>query len=259
MKKLKKILAEKPNGLLNIYCTAGYPTLNDLPTIVNALYHAGADMVEIGIPYSDPIADGPTIQESNKIALENGINIGLIFKQLEQCHPEIPKILMGYFNPVMQYGIEKFCARCEETGVDGLILPDLPIEIYERRYKALFEAHGLSNIFLITPHTSEERIRKIDSLSSTFIYAVSSASTTGKGDGLSAAADYLEGLKSLPVSHPILVGFNISEPKDLELVQEHANGGIIGSAFIKFLKGKSNVAEASKNFVDYITTNTVST
>jgi len=259
MKKLKDALASKPKGLLNIYCTAGYPTLNDLPTIVNALSDAGADMVEIGMPYSDPIADGPTIQESNKIALDNGINIGLIFDQLEKCKPEIPKILMGYFNPVMQYGMEKFCARCEETGVDGLILPDLPIEIYERKYKALFEAHGLSNIFLITPHTSMERIRKIDSLSSTFIYAVSSASTTGKGDGLSAATDYLSGLKSLPVSHPILVGFNISEPEDLTLVNEHANGGIIGSAFIKFLKGKTDVAEASKNFVDFITAKPVST
>ena len=256
MKKLKKILAEKPSGLLNIYCTAGYPSLNDLPIVVNALHDAGADMVEIGMPYSDPIADGPTIQESNKIALENGINIGLIFEQLERCRPEIPKILMGYFNPVMQYGMEEFCARCAETGVDGLILPDLPIEIYERKYQALFESHGLSNIFLITPQTSAERIRKINSLSSTFIYAVSSASTTGKGEGLSAAADYLERLKSLPVSHPILVGFNISEPKDLYLVHEHANGGIIGSAFIKFLKGKGDVAEASKDFVDYITSKT---
>jgi len=259
MKKLKTILSTKSNGLLNIYCTAGYPSLDDMPTIVNALHDAGADMVEIGMPYSDPIADGPTIQESNKIALENGITIERIFEQLEKCRPEIPKILMGYFNPVMQYGVEKFCARCAQTGVDGLILPDLPVEIYERQYKALFEAHGLSNIFLITPHTSVERIRKIDSLSSTFIYAVSSSSTTGKGDGLSSAADYLEGLKSLPVTHPLLVGFNISEPQDLSLVHEHAHGGIIGSAFIKFLKGKSDVAEASKDFVEYITAKQVST
>jgi len=259
MKKLKNTLYGKQKGLLNIYCTAGYPDLEDMPTIVNALHDAGADMVEIGMPYSDPIADGPTIQESNKIALANGITIERIFEQLKRCRPEIPKILMGYFNPVMQYGMEKFCARCAETGVDGLILPDLPIEIYERKYKALFEAHGLSNIFLITPQTSVERIRKIDSLSSTFIYAVSSASTTGKGDGLASAANYLEGLKSLPVTHPVLVGFNISEPHDLELVHRHAGGGIIGSAFIKFLKGKKDVAEASKNFVDFITAKPVST
>jgi tryptophan synthase alpha chain len=258
MKKLKDILSAKPNGLLNIYCTAGYPSMEDMPTIVNALHEAGADMVEIGMPYSDPIADGPTIQESNKIALANGITVERIFEQLARCRPEIPKILMGYFNPVMQYGIEKFCARCYETGVDGLILPDLPVEIYERQYKALFEKHGLSNIFLITPHTSEERVRQIDALSSTFIYAVSSSSTTGKGDGLGAAAQYLKGLKSLPVTHPLMVGFNISEPQDLALVHQHANGGIIGSAFIKFLKGKTDVAEASKNFVDYITSKPVS-
>ncbi len=256
MKKLKEILTAKPNGLLNIYCTAGYPRLNDLPTIVNSLYEAGADMVEIGMPYSDPIADGPTIQESNSIALENGISIEKIFQQLEQCNPEIPKILMGYINPVMQFGLEKFCARCQETGVDGIILPDLPMEIFESKYKALFESHGLSNIFLITPQTSLDRIKKIDALSSTFIYAVSSASTTGKGTGLAAASDYLKGLKSLPVNHPILVGFNISRPEDFELVNQHANGGIIGSAFIKYLKDKPDVGQASKDFVDYIKSNT---
>lgn len=256
MKKLKSALSA--DGLLNIYCTAGYPALNDLPKIVNALHEAGADIVEIGMPYSDPIADGPTIQRSNKIALENGVNIKVIFEQLKACNPEIPKILMGYFNPVMQYGIEKFCAQCEETGVDGLILPDLPIELYEKRYKTLFESHGLSNIFLITPQTSMDRIRKIDALSSTFIYAVSSASTTGKGEGLSGATDYLRGLKLLPVTHPILVGFNISKSEDLALVQEHARGGIIGSAFIKYLKDKEDVAEASKSFVKYITSTAVS-
>ncbi|MEM9051970.1 MAG: tryptophan synthase subunit alpha [Bacteroidota bacterium] len=255
MKKLKEILNSKPNGLLNIYCTAGYPNLNDLPTIVNSVYEAGADMIEIGMPYSDPIADGPTIQESNGVALANGISIEKIFDQLELCRPEIPKILMGYINPVMQFGLEKFCARCEETGIDGLILPDLPIEIYESRYKSLFDKHGLSNIFLITPQTSLERIQKIDNLSSTFIYAVSSASTTGKGTGLAAANDYLEGLKSLPIDHPILVGFNIAKPEDLTLVHKHANGGIIGSAFIKFLKDKPDVGRASKDFVDYITNN----
>jgi tryptophan synthase alpha chain len=256
MKKLKDKLKTKPEGLLNIFCTAGYPKLDDLPTIVNALHEAGADMVEIGMPYSDPIADGPTIQESNKIALDNGIGIEKIFEQLELCHPAIPKILMGYINPVMQFGLEKFCARCLETGVDGIILPDLPMEIFERKYQDMFRAYGLSNIFLITPQTSIERIQKIDALSSTFIYAVSSASTTGKGTGLAAASDYLEGLKSLPVNHPILVGFNISKPEDFALVNEHANGGIIGSAFIKYLKDKPDVGQASKDFVDYIKSNT---
>lgn len=256
MNKLQKRLSEKPNGLLNIYCTAGYPALNDMPKIVNALAEAGADMVEIGMPYSDPIADGPTIQESNKLALENGITIEKIFDQLATCDAEIPKILMGYFNPVMQFGMEKFCQRCKETGVDAVILPDLPLEIFEQKYKDLFAAYDLSNVFLITPLTSLERMRQIDALSSTFIYAVSSSSTTGSGGGLSEGSDYLRGLKSLPISHSILVGFNISRPQDLALVNQYAHGGIIGSAFIKYLKDKTDVAEASKSFVDYINSNT---
>jgi len=250
---LNEKLEQKPNGLLNIYCTAGYPQLNDLPTIVNALHEAGVDMVEIGIPYSDPIADGPTIQESNGIALANGITMEKIFEQLELCNPEIPKILMGYFNPVLQFGLERFCKRAQETGVDAVILPDLPMDVYERQYKALFEEYGLSNIFLITPQTSLDRIKQIDALSTSWIYAISSSSTTGKAQGLGTAGSYLEGLKSLPVSKPILVGFNISTAADLSLVHEHAQGGIIGSAFIRHLKGKADVAQATKEFVHSIT------
>lgn len=249
---LPEKLSRKKQNLLNIYCTAGYPKLNDLPTIIRALHEAGADMVEIGIPFSDPLADGPTIQKSNGIALENGITLELIFAQLEQAEKAIPKIMMGYFNSVLQFGLERFCQRCQEVGVSGVILPDLPIELYELGYKNLFEQYGLSMIFLITPQTSIERIKKIDALSSTFIYAVSSSSTTGKTTGLGSANAYLEGLKSLPIKHPILVGFNISKPEDLNLVYEHTNGGIIGSAFIKHLQGKTDIASATKSFINYI-------
>jgi tryptophan synthase alpha chain len=250
---LKETLEKKQQGLLNIYCTAGYPAIDDLPHIVNALHEAGVDMVEIGIPYSDPIADGPTIQESNKIALDNGISMEKIFNQLELCTPEIPKILMGYFNPVLQFGMERFCKRAKECGVDAVILPDLPVELYEERYKELFEEHKISFIFLITPQTTAERIKKIASLSSSFIYAVSSSSTTGKAKGLDSSKDYLERLKHLDTGCPILVGFNISTPEDLAFVHQYANGGIIGSRFIRWLKDKKDVAAASKEFVTYIT------
>lgn len=250
---LQETLEKKPHGLLNIYCTAGYPTLDALPNIVNALHEAGVDMVEIGIPYSDPIADGPTIQESNSIALANGITIERIFDQLADCTPEIPKILMGYFNPVLQYGVERFCQRAQAVGVDALILPDLPLAHYERHYQHIFERYDISLVFLITPQTPIERIKKVDELSTSFIYAVSSSSTTGNVGGLKQANHYLEQLKTLPVTHPILVGFNIATPADLAMVQRHAHGGIIGSAFIKSLKGQGDVAAASKQFVQYIT------
>lgn len=250
---LEEKLTQKPNGLLNIYCTAGYPNLNDLPTIVNALHDAGVDMVEIGIPYSDPIADGETIQQSNKIALENGITIKKIFEQVKACTPEIPKIMMGYFNPVLQYGIERFCKQAKDSGVDALIIPDLPIEIYESRYRAIFEQHGLSNIFLISPHTTEERMRKIDELSDSFIYAVSSSSITGHGQGIASSETYLQGLKELALSRPVLVGFNISSDDDLAMVHQHANGGIIGSAFIRHLQDRKDIAQASQEFVSTIT------
>ena len=253
MSTLKKVLETKKEGLLNIYCTAGYPQLNDLPTIVNALHEAGVDMVEIGIPYSDPIADGETIQKSNAIALNNGITIDLIFEQLEQCNKSIPKIVMTYFNPVFKYGLEHFCEQCQKVGVDGIIIPDLPLDLYESTYKKLFQTYGLSPIFLITPQTSGERLKFIDQLSSTFIYAVSSSSTTGKTTGINEGSAYLTGLKDLGLQHPVLVGFNISTSEDLALVNKHAQGGIIGSAFIKHLNENSSPREACHSFVKQIT------
>ncbi len=253
MRDLKNLLQTKKEGLLNIYCTAGYPKLNDLPIIVNALYKAGVDMVEIGIPYSDPIADGETIQESNKVALNNGITIDLIFEQLKQCNEGIPKIVMTYFNPVFKYGFERFCQQCENVGIDGVIIPDLPLDLFQSSYKKLFDTHELSFIFLMTPQTSTERLKCIDELSSTFIYAVSSSSTTGTSNGLKDASDYLSGLKDLGLTHPILVGFNISKSQDLALVQQHAQGGIIGSAFIKYLRDKPSLEDACHAFVKEIT------
>jgi len=253
MSTLKKVLETKKEGLLNIYCTAGYPQLNDLPTIVNALHDAGVDMVEIGIPYSDPIADGETIQQSNAVALKNGITIDLIFEQLKQCNKDIPKIVMTYFNPVFKYGLEHFCQQCQKVGIEGIIIPDLPLDLYESTYKKLFQTYGLNPIFLITPQTGKERLKFIDELSSTFIYAVSSSSTTGKTTGINEGSAYLSGLKDLGLQHPVLVGFNISTSEDLALVHEHAQGGIIGSAFIKCLRENASPEEACHAFVKQIT------
>lgn len=249
--RLKKVLEKK--GLLNIYCTAGYPKLNDLPIIVNSLHDAGVDMVEIGIPYSDPVADGPTIQHSNAVALKNGITIDLIFEQLKLCNTEIPKIVMTYFNPIFKYGLDRFCTQCKAVGIEAVIIPDLPISIYLSRYKTQFETHGIHPVFLITPETPLKRLQEIDQISCSFIYAVSSSSTTGKSTGIDKTGEYVTGLKSLPVKHPILVGFNIRTAKDLAYVQSHAQGGIIGSAFIQYLGENKETAQACKAFVKHIT------
>lgn len=250
MTALKTVIDAKSKGLLNIYCTAGYPELDSLPIVLKSLHDAGADMVEVGIPYSDPIADGLTIQGSNSQALSNGISLELIFDQLESCDVPIPRILMGYFNSVFQFGLEEFIERCKRAKVDGIILPDLPVDLYEREYKEQFADAGISVIFLVTPQTSDDRIRQIDSLSSTFIYAVSSASTTGSKSALESSEAYLEKLSSMNLSHPVLVGFNIKTSEDLEFVGKYANGGIIGSAFINHIKSSSMpLGEACESYI----------
>jgi tryptophan synthase alpha chain len=247
--KLKDLLHSKQEKLLSIYCTAGYPSLNDLPVILHALEEAGTDFVEVGIPYSDPLADGPTIQESNAIALENGISVDLIFDQLADYQGDMPLVTMSYLNPVLQYRMEDFLEKCKQARVSGIILPDLPPELYQRQYQDLFEGYGISMIFLISPQTSSERIALINSLSSSFVYAVSSASTTGKQKGLQES-DYLKNLKNLGLDHPMFVGFNISTADDLALVHRHAAGGIIGSAFIRHLAGSNGpLDERCKAFV----------
>lgn len=247
--KLTELLKSKPNNLLNIFYTAGYPQLEDTTVILTALENAGVDMVEIGIPFSDPLADGPTIQESSAVALANGMSIEKLFSQLEKHTIKIPLILMGYLNPVMQYGLEAFCKRCEEVGVDGIIVPDLPMAIFEMEFKKVFEKYNISNIFLVTPQTSEKRIKEIDANSTGFIYAVSSASTTGSKTDFSAAADYLGRLQNMNLNTPVLTGFNIKNKQNFQDACHYVNGAIIGSEFIRQITGVAEITEAATNYV----------
>lgn len=247
--KLTELLKSKPNNLLNIFYTAGYPQLEDTTVILTALENAGVDMVEIGIPFSDPLADGPTIQESSAVALANGMSIEKLFSQLEKHTIKIPLILMGYLNPVMQYGLEAFCKRCEEVGVDGIIVPDLPMAIFEMEFKKVFEKYNISNIFLVTPQTSEKRIKEIDANSTGFIYAVSSASTTGSKTDFSAAAGYLGRLQNMNLNTPVLTGFNIKNKQNFQDACHYVNGAIIGSEFIRQITGVTEITEAATNYV----------
>lgn len=238
--------------MLNIYFTAGFPQLNDTRRILKSLELAGADLVEIGIPFSDPVADGPTIQQSNKTALDNGMTLRKLMEQLKGFRDEVqlPVVLMGYFNPIVQYGIEKFCQDCQEVGIDGLILPDLPMYEYQMTYKALFEKHGLHNIFLISPQTAEARIREIDQNSAGFIYMVSSASVTGSSKGISAEQiRYFERVQQMQLRNPRLIGFGISDRESFLQASKYAEGAIIGSAFIRLLEGSNNLEQDIKEFV----------
>ena len=225
--------------ILSIYFSAGHPSLEDTVPILKALEASGVDMVEIGLPFSDPLADGPTIQESSTQALKNGMTTEKVFSQLKDIRTQIkiPLVLMGYFNPMMQFGIEIFCERCAEVGIDGLIIPDLPVDLYNEQYKSIFQKNGLYNMFLITPQTSDERIRYIDQVSDGFIYMVSSASLTGAkstfGDTQSA---YFKRINSMNLKTPQVVGFGISNSDTYQLATQWSHGAIIGSAFIKFIK-----------------------
>lgn len=224
--------------LLSIYFSAGYPNLNDTVTIIQDLEKNGVDMIEIGLPFSDPLADGPTIQESSTQALYNGMTTKLLFEQLTDIRQtvKIPLIIMGYFNPMLQYGVEEFCKKCAEIGIDGLIIPDLPVAIYAENYKAIFEKYGLINVFLITPQTSDERIRFIDSVSNGFIYMVSSASVTGSQSGFgNTQEEYFQRIAAMNLKNPQIVGFGINNRETFTLATQYAKGAIIGSAFIKNL------------------------
>ena len=225
--------------LLSIYFSAGFPNLEDTVPILKKLQTAGVDMVEIGLPFSDPLADGPTIQASSTQAIRNGMTTEKLFSQLEgiRKHIKIPLVLMGYFNPMMQYGIEKFCSRCETIGIDGIIIPDLPVDVYNENYKALFDKHGLYNMFLITPQTSEARIKYIDKVSNGFIYMVSSASVTGaKSTFGNTQTEYFKRIASLKLKTPTVIGFGISNQETYKIACDQSRGAIIGSAFIQFLK-----------------------
>jgi tryptophan synthase alpha chain len=232
---------QEDKKLLSIYFSAGHPSLEDTVPILKKLQAAKVDMVEIGLPFSDPLADGPTIQESSTQALSNGMTTDKLFSQLENIREyiNIPLVLMGYFNPMMQFGIEKFCKCCESIGIDGLIIPDLPVDVYHEKYKVLFDKHGLYNMFLITPQTPENRIRYIDKVSNGFIYMVSSASVTGaKNTFGDSQKDYFKRISEMRLSSPTVVGFGISNASTYSTAIEHSNGAIIGSAFIKFLEDK---------------------
>lgn len=249
---LQQLFQQKQNRLLNIYFSAGFPQIDSLPLIIQSLEKAGVDMVEIGIPYSDPLSDGPTIQQSNSVALKNGISLELIFDQLAETSSQIPKIIMGYFNSVFQFGMRRFCERCVQTGISGVILPDLPLDIWEKQYQSLFEEFGLSAIFLISPETSEERIRLIDQKTTSFIYAVSSAGTTGTKQGILGAENYLKRIQSMKLKNPVLTGFNIASPDDFQFASQYTNGGIIGSAFIRHIQNSKDLARDIQEFIHYI-------
>lgn len=255
MNRLDQLFKNKKKDILNIYFTAGYPNLNDTETIILSLEKAGADLIEIGMPYSDPLADGPTIQESGQVALKNGMTLPLLFEQIKNTRKktEIPLIMMGYFNQVMQYGEEKFIEECVEAGVDGLILPDLPLFEYEKDYKSLFEKSGLNISFLITPQTSEARIKKVDELNRGFIYMVSSAAITGAKKGISPQQiEYFERITNMQLQHPRLIGFGISDNETFSTACRYANGAIIGSAYIRALANSKNIEQTTLDFVSMV-------
>ena len=254
MSKLRELFKRKDNNVLNVYCTAGYPQLNSTLEVMKTLQENGADIIELGMPYSDPLADGPVIQQSSSIALTNGMTIKKLFEQLKDFRKNIsvPVVLMGYMNPVLQYGFEKFCADAAAVGIDGLILPDLPEHEFETEYGAIIKKHGLDFIFLVTPETSDERIKKLDELSTGFLYAVSSSSTTGSDKNMTDVRSYLQKLKSLNLSNPVLVGFGIKDKTTFEAACANANGAIIGTAYIKALEESGNVADITRKFLETI-------
>ena len=250
MNSIQHIFKQKENNLLSIFFTAGFPNLNDTETIISELGKAGVDFIEVGLPYSDPLADGPTIQHSSSVALKNGINLDVIFDQLEALKEKNtpPLVLMGYVNQLIKYGEKAFCEKVKACGIDTVIIPDLPMIEYESHYKALFDSYGISNVFLITPHTSEERIRKIDALTDTFIYVVASASITGaKGEVSEEQINYFERIKAMHLQSKLIVGFGISDHQTFTTACSYANGAIIGSAFIKELDAKG--INGIENFV----------
>lgn len=253
--RLDQLFDRKKENVLNIYFTAGYPGLNDTGEIILELDRAGVDLIEVGIPYSDPLADGPTIQQSGQVALKNGMTLPLLFEQLEAVRPktELPLVLMGYFNQVMQYGEQKFIDRCREAGIDGVILPDLPLFEYETYYREQFEAAGLHVSFLITPQTSEERIRKVDELSRGFIYMVSNASITGaKNEITDKQVAYFQRVSAMQLKNPRLIGFGISNHQTFRTACQYANGAIIGSAFIKELAKEGVLKNIVSGFVSMV-------
>ncbi len=252
MNRIDELFKIRKENILSIYFTAGYPDLNSTVQVIEKLASAGVDLVEIGVPFSDPMADGPAIQHSNSIALKNGMNLKLLFRQLRNIRKStnIPLIIMSYINPLLRFGIENFCNSCMETGIDGIILPDLPLDMCWERYLKLFNTHGLSNILMISPRTSNKRIRKIDRLSRGFIYMVSSSSTTGIKKGFTKEQlIYFSGVKEMNLRNPLLIGFGISDPETFRKACDLASGAIIGSAFVRLLGEKGTGNHTIENFI----------
>jgi tryptophan synthase alpha chain len=257
MNRIQELFSKKRN-IFSVYFTAGFPELNDAALIMEELQNAGVDMIEIGIPFSDPLADGPVIQQSNEIALKNGMSLKLLFDQLEDFNKinnnsTMLKFLMGYYNPIMQFGINEFCKRTKACGVDGVIIPDLPLNEYIENHKILFKEFKLENILLITPNTAEERIRMIDEHSQGFIYLVSSAGTTGVRYGISNEQEkYFHRIKEMKLKNPLMIGFGISDNNSFMKACEHANGAIIGSAFINRISKSKDLRSDIRNFINGI-------
>jgi tryptophan synthase alpha chain len=252
--RIDELFTRKQHNILNVYCTAGYPKVDSTLEIMQSLQANGADLIELGMPYSDPLADGPVIQESSMRAIENGMTINALFEQLKDMRSTVtvPVILMGYMNPVLQYGFEKFCASAAEVGIDGLILPDLPMYEFETEYGEIIKKHSLDLIFLVTPETKEDRLKQIDSLSSGFIYAVSSSSTTGSNKDINDQQSYFQKLQSMQLKNPILVGFGIKDKQTFEAACKYTNGAIIGTAYIKALSNGKDVKAATKEFLSSV-------
>ena len=254
MTRIGELFKRKQARVLNVYSTAGFPRLDSTLEVMTALQANGADLIELGMPYSDPLADGPVIQASSTRALENGMSLAVLFEQLKDMRKSIriPVLLMGYMNPVLQFGFERFCETAAHCGVDGLILPDLPIYEFETEYGPIMRKHGLDFVFLVTPETSAERIRKVDMLSTGFLYAVSSSSTTGKDKDMGDQEAYFKRLKEMNLRNPVLVGFGIKDRASFEAACRYANGAIIGTAYIKAIEQASNVGAATKEFLSGI-------
>ncbi len=255
MNRIHKLFQNKQKEVLSIYFTAGHPTIDSVVPIITELEKRGADMIEIGIPFSDPLADGPVIQQSGQVALANGMSLKHLISDLKDIRQkcQIPLLLMGYLNTVLQYGMENFCRDISTIGIDGVILPDMPIEIYEEEYHPILQKYGILPIFLISPNTSEERIRKTEKLSNAFIYAVSSSSTTGAKQGFSDESEaYFKRLADMKLSLPVLIGFGISNYKTFSQVCKYQAGGIIGSAFVRAIDGKDKPEDEIGKFVHMI-------
>ena len=252
--RIDKLFSEKQSDVLSIYFTAGYPSLDDTLTILKNLDKAGVDLVEIGLPFSDPLADGPVIQHSSEQALRNGMTVARIFDQLKDMrqHINLPIVLMGYLNPILRYGVERFLAKCAAIGIDGIIVPDLPLAYYQSHFKTYCDQYKVVNIMLISKDTSVERVRQIDQNTRGFLYLVSSNGTTGANKSLENQQDYYKNIQKLGLKHPTLIGFGIRDKQTYELTNKYSAGAIIGTAFVKYIGKHGISADAIKNFVNHI-------